>query len=96
MTKRIRKRERISRKFRSPVTSLRPADLHDFSSATDNYYSVTRRVHAIYIYRDLNLKNSLFQIASVVQREGNIRGVGEGRKIYIYRRGRKEEEKEKR
>lgn len=49
--------------------------------------------------RDVNSKNSLFEIGSVMRREGNIREEGEDKKIYIYMYTRGEEgrgEKERR
>lgn len=52
----------------------------------------TRRVQRT---RDVNSKNSLFEIGSVMRREGNIREEGEDKKIYIYMYAEKKEEERK-
>lgn len=67
---------------------------------------MTRRVHAIYIYIYVytpcttysrrKFKKSLFEIGSVMRREGNIREEGKNKKyIYICTRAEKKEEERK-
>lgn len=56
-------------------------------------YMYTRRAQRT---RDVNSKNSLFEIGSVMRREGNIREGGKNKKyIYICTRAEKKEEERK-